>query len=155
MPDIKRILVPTDFSAPADAALTYALGLASQLGATVSLVHVFDDAMGVHSGGYVPIPPGLQGEIVADLRRRLAEVAARRGHSELNPQVLIGPVARAIVDGARESQADLIVMGTHGRHGMAHLLLGSVAERVVRTATCPVLTVRPPDATAGAAEAAG
>jgi len=46
-------------------------------------------------------------------------------------------------------------MGTHGRHGMAHLLLGSVAERVVRTATCPVLTVRPPDATAGAAEAAG
>lgn len=144
MADIKRILVPTDFSEPADAALTYALALAAKLGATVSLVHVFDDPAGIHSGEYVPMPADMRAEILADLRRRLAEVAVKRGHSELNPQVLVGPTARSIVEGARDSKADLIVMGTHGRHGMAHLLLGSVAERVVRTAACPVLTVPPP-----------
>ena len=147
MSDIKRILVPTDFSMPADAALTYALDLASKLGATVSLVHVFDDPSGIQSGEYVPMPAEMRGELLAALRRRLAEVAAKRGHSELNPQVLIGPTARTIVDTARESGADLIVIGTHGRHGMSHLLLGSVAERVVRTAACPVLTVRPPQPT--------
>jgi nucleotide-binding universal stress UspA family protein len=144
MTDIKRILVPTDFSEPADAALTYALELASKLGATVSLVHVFDDPSGIHSGEYVPMPAEMRGQILADLRRRLADVVSKRGHSELNPQVLVGPTAQAIVDGARDVGADLIVMATHGRHGMAHLLLGSVAERVVRTAACPVLTVRPP-----------
>ena len=142
MADIKRIVVPTDFSAPADAALTYAIDLASKLGATVSLVHVFDDPSGIHSGEYVPMPSEMRGEILADLRRRLAELVATRGHSELNPQVLIGPTARTIVESARESGADLIVIGTHGRHGVSRLLMGSVAERVVRTATCPVLTVR-------------
>jgi universal stress protein A len=146
MADIKRILVPTDFSQPADGALTYALDLARTLGATVSLVHVFDDESGIHSGEYVPMPAEKRNEILADLRRRLNDVVAKRGHSELNPEVLIGPIARSIVESARDSKADLIVMGTHGRHGMAHLLLGSVAERVVRTATCPVLTVRPPAA---------
>jgi nucleotide-binding universal stress UspA family protein len=142
MADIKRILVPTDFSAPADAALTYAIDLASKLGASISLVHVFDDPSGIHTGEYVPMPSEMRGEIVADLRRRLAELVAKRGHSELNPQLLVGPTARTIVETARDSGADLIVIGTHGRHGMSRLLIGSVAERVVRTATCPVLTVR-------------
>ena len=150
MADIKRILVPTDFSEPADGALTYALDLAAKLGATVSLVHVFDDESGIHSGEFVPMPAEMRNEILADLRRRLNEVVAKRGHSELNPEVLIGPTARRIVESARDSKADLIVIGTHGRHGMAHLLLGSVAERVVRTASCPVLTVRPPAAGAWA-----
>jgi nucleotide-binding universal stress UspA family protein len=148
MADIKRILVPTDFSAPADEALTYALDLASKLGAKVSLVHVFDDPSGIHSGEYVPMPAEMRSEIVADLRRRLAEVAAKRGQSELSPEVLVGPTAKSIVEAANDSQADLIVMGTRGRHAISRLLLGSVAERVVRTATCPVLTVRSP---AGAA----
>jgi universal stress protein A len=147
MVDIKRILVPTDFSEPADAALTYALGLASKLGAEVSLVHVFDDPSGIHVGEYVPMPAEMRGDILAHLRRRLADVVAKHGHSELSSKVLIGPTARSIVEDARDSQADLIVMGTHGRHGMAHLLVGSVAERVVRTSTCPVLTVRTPSAT--------
>lgn len=142
MADIKRIIVPTDFSAPAEAALTYALDLAAKLGAKVSLVHVFDDLSGIQSGPYVPMPTEMRSEILADLRRRLADVAAKRGHSELNPEVLIGPTAKSIVEAASDSQADLIVMGTHGRHAIPHLLLGSVAERVVRTAACPVLTVR-------------
>lgn len=149
MADIKRILVPTDFSGPADAALTYALGLASKLGAEVSVVHVFDDPSGIRSGEYVPLPAEMRGEILADLRRRLADVVAKHGDSQLTSQLLTGPTARSIVEGARDSQADLIVMGTHGRHGMAHLLLGSVAERVVRTSICPVLTVRTPSVTGG------
>lgn len=144
MTEIKRILVPTDFSEAADAALTYAIDLAAKLGASVSLIHVFDDpfANGVYSGEYIPMPADMRAEIIADLRRKLAEAVARRGHSEMNPEVLVGSTARTIVDGAAERNADLIVMGTHGRGGMAHLLLGSVAERVVRTASCPVLTIR-------------
>lgn len=146
MADIKRILVPTDFSEPAEAALIYALGLAAKLGAKVSVVHVFDDQSGILVGEYVPMPAEMRSNILADLRRRLNEVVTKLGHSELNPEVLIGPTARSIVESARDSKADLIVMGTNGRHGVAHLLLGSVAERVVRTAACPVLTVRPPSA---------
>lgn len=146
MTDITRILVPTDFSVQADAALTYAIGLASKFGATVTLVHVFDDpfgAGGVYSGEYMPIPAEMRDEMLADLRRRLAEAVARGGHSEVTTQLLVGPIAKTIVGAAREHGADLIVMGTHGRSAVAHLLLGSVAERVVRTAPCPVLTVRP------------
>ena len=148
MTEIRRILVPTDFSAPADVALTYALDLAAKLGATVSLVHVFDDATGIHAGPYVPTPPDIRTKILAELRQHLTDMAAKRGHSELNPEVLLGPTAQSIVDAARAAQADLIVMGTHGRHAVPHLLLGSVAERVVRTAHCPVLTVRLPAARA-------
>jgi len=144
MTEIKRILVPTDFSEPADKALTYALDLAAKLGASVTLIHVFDDpfANGVYTGEYMPIPAHIREEILADLRRKLADAVARRGHSEVNLEVQFGSTARTIVDGAAERNIDLIVMGTHGRGGMAHLLLGSVAERVVRTASCPVLTVR-------------
>jgi nucleotide-binding universal stress UspA family protein len=153
MASIKHIVVPTDFSEPADAALTYGIELARQLGATVSLVHVFEDpTVAVFSDQYVPFPPEVRGELLADVRRRLADEIARRGYSEMTPVVLVGQTARAIVETARERHADLIVMGTHGRHGMAHLLLGSVAERVVRTAPCPVLTVRPPEAHVRAAE---
>ena len=144
MTEIKRILVPTDFSEPADKALTYALDLAAKLGASVTLIHVFDDpfANGVYTGEYMPIPAHIREEILADLRRKLADAVARRGHSEVNLEVQFGSTARTIVDGAAERNIDLFVMGTHGRGGMAHLLLGSVAERVVRTASCPVLTVR-------------
>jgi nucleotide-binding universal stress UspA family protein len=108
-------------------------------------VHVFDDpfvAGGVFSGEYAPVPQEMREEILQDLRRRLADTVATHGHSELSPQVLIGPTARTIVESAQNVNADLIVMGTHGRGGLSHLLLGSVAERVVRTAECPVLTVR-------------
>jgi universal stress protein A len=141
---INHILVPTDFSDAADAALTYALTLGQQVDAPVSLVHVFDDpdAMTVYSEQYIPMPPEMRERLLADIRQQLAERIARTGHKDVTTEVLTGVTAKAIVDGARDRHADLIVMGTHGRHGMAHLLLGSVAERVVRTAACPVLVVR-------------
>jgi nucleotide-binding universal stress UspA family protein len=148
MKPITHILVATDFSDSADEALTYALTLADQVGATARLVHVFDDpgAIGLYSDGYVPMPAETRAEILAEIRRQLAARAAAAGRKDLPSEVLTGSPARTIVDAARQHQCDLIVMGTHGRHGMAHLLLGSVAERVVRTAACPVLVVRRPSA---------
>ncbi len=137
-----RILVPTDFSDTSDAALTYATSVAAAFGASLHLVHVFEDpftAGTLASEVYAPIPPEVRKQVLADLQTRLdARLPAGGGTTA----VLTGTTARAITDYAREQQADLIVMGTHGRGGMAHLLLGSVAERVVRTASCPVMTVR-------------
>lgn len=146
MATITRILVPTDFSESADQALTYALKLAEGVGAAVRLVHVFDDPddVGLYSHMYVPMPAELRTQIVADLRKQLAaRVATAADAKTVVAEVLTGRPAQAIVDDANAHQCDLIVMGTHGRHGVAHMLLGSVAERVIRTAACPVLVVRP------------
>lgn len=153
MSEIKRILVPTDFSEPADAALTYALDLAAKVGARVSLVHVFDDPFigGMYTAEYVPMPPEMRAQILEGLRKQLRDLVEKHGNPDLSAQVLVGPTAKTIVEAAGDRPTDLIVMGTHGRHGMAHLLLGSVAERVVRTAQCPVLTVRPQAVAAAAA----
>jgi nucleotide-binding universal stress UspA family protein len=142
MTNIKRILVPTDFSEPADEALDHALFLAQALGATISLAHVFQDpyAAAFVSEQYVPMPAALREEALDEVRHHLAARVARSGRRDMTTEILSGPAAQAIVERGRD--ADLIVMGTHGRHGMAHLLMGSVAERVVRLAPCPVLTVR-------------
>ena len=144
MSDIKRILVPTDFSEPADAALAYALDLARMFGAAVSLVHVFDDPIDqtLFTEQYIPVPPDLRDELLRTARKRLEDRVLRAAGSDISFAILVGPTAQGIVNGARDQEADLIVMGTHGRRGAAHLLLGSVAEQVIRTAPCPVLTVR-------------
>ena len=147
MTPITRMLVPTDFSESADDALAYALTVAEQVGATVRLVHVFDDpdAVGLYSHMHVPMPSEMRAEIMSNVHRELTARAAT-GQRHVPSEVLTGAPAKTIVDTAKQHQCDLIVMGTHGRHGMAHLLLGSVAERVVRTAVCPVLVVRRPSA---------
>jgi nucleotide-binding universal stress UspA family protein len=89
----------------------------------------------------------MRAALLADIRRQLATRTTTAGHENVTTEVLTGaPTAPAIVEAATQNRCDLIVMGTHGRHGMAHLLLGSVAERVVRTAGCPVLVVRHPNA---------
>ncbi len=144
MTPITRILVPTDFSDCADFALNYALTLADKVGATVSLLHVFDDPyeLRIYSEQYVPMPPEWRAGIIEDIRRQLAERVATSGRKDVTTEILTGTAAKAIVEGARAQHCDLIVMGTHGRHGVAHMLLGSVAERVIRTAHCPVLVVR-------------
>jgi len=144
MSNIKRILVPTDFSEPADAALAYALDLARFFGAAVSLVHVFEDPTDqtLFSEQYIPVPPDLRDELLGTVRRRLEDRVHRAAGSDISFAVLVGPTAQGIIGGARDQEADLIVMGTHGRRGVEHLLLGSVAEQVIRTAPCPVITVR-------------
>ncbi len=142
---IKRILVPVDFSAPSRAALWRASELAATLGASVELLHVLDlpEPQLMTGRGYVPIPPEYRQELVRQAEAHLKEwletanVPATVQHAlgEGRPSV-------EIVSYSREHGIDLIVMGTHGRGGVSHLLIGSVAERVVRTAPCPVMTVR-------------
>jgi nucleotide-binding universal stress UspA family protein len=140
---LDHILVATDFSEPADTALTYGRALAAKFGATLHVLNVVDDlfARSVGLEGYAGLDPELQREIEAAAAKQLRSLVA----SEAIP---VKPVTRtsnapaqAIVDYALRSKIDLIVIGTRGRGGVAHLLMGSVAERVVRTASCPVLTV--------------
>ena len=147
MSTIARILVPTDFSAASDAALTYARSLARQFGASINLVHVFEDPFtsGAFIGdGTVTMPLDLR----ESLERLATEQLAARHAEHLgvlplsSTDLLTGPTAKRIVEHAEKTRADLIVMGTHGRSGLSHLLLGSVAEKVVRDAPCSVLTVR-------------
>lgn len=128
MPYAARILVPTDFSPLSALALDHAVALASLCRASIHLVHVHADSS----------PPGAGGE------PRLAALVSRCGGDRLvvTSQVCAGPPAATIVQVAADRAVDLIVIGTHGRQGLAHLMLGSVAEQVVRTAPCPVLIVR-------------
>jgi nucleotide-binding universal stress UspA family protein len=149
---ITRILVPTDFSATADAALDYAFALAERFGASVLLLHVLDDpfvADGMAAEAYITEAPVLRTAMLQEAREKLSHrTGPRAPRVRAETEVLFGHGARTIADYAAEHGADLIVMGTHGRTGMAHLLLGSVAEQLVRTAPCPVLTVRHPEARA-------
>jgi len=146
MTEIARIVVPVDFSRHADRAIEYALTLAKPLGACVELLHVVEDPFA--SGGwgsevYVPDIEGLRQKALEDATARLeaCRSAIPAGEVPIVATVRMGHVAQTIVDYAKAVQADLIVMGTHGRTGLAHFIIGSVAERVVRLAPCPVLTV--------------
>jgi glycine betaine transporter len=144
---IARILVPVDFSAYSERALEYATALAARLGASLHLLHVVEDPIATGAwGGETAIlnVTELREELLADAERRLVSYcdAAKRALVPVEPAVRLGLTAITIVDHATSLGADLIVMGTHGRTGMSHLLMGSVAESVLRHAPCPVLTVR-------------
>lgn len=141
---ITRILVPTDFSADANAAFTYALGLARKFDAPVHLLHVVEDplAAGVWSSEiYTAEIAGLQVNLVRDAEERLRR-SVPDDAGTVSSEVRTGNAAKQIVEAARATNTDLIVMGTRGRTGLAHVIMGSVAERVVRLAPCPVLTLR-------------
>jgi len=145
----ERILIPTDFSEPSDVALTYGLELARAFRATAIVIHVVKDRFArVFGDGIVVSTPELQADHENSARRRL-DLLLHGGHRDL-PEVQTTVIvssapADAIAGYARDADIDLIVIGTHGRGGMAHFLLGSVAERVVRIAPCPVLTARHPE----------
>ena len=148
---LKKILVATDFSEPSEAALAYGREFARSFGAALTLVHVVDDIMarsyGI-DGGVVLTDPDLQRQFEASARQQANVAISDEDRVQLKAEVLIlvsNAPATAIITYARDASTDLIVMGTHGRGGMAHLLMGSVSERVVRTAPCPVLTVRHPE----------
>jgi universal stress protein A len=142
---LKNVLVATDFSEPSEAALLYGRELASRLGATLHVLHVAPVMNNIAAANYVAIPPDLQQDIEDDARRRLHRLVVdtdRSGPPSI-PVLLTGSSpAAAIMDYAKHHEIDMIVLGTHGREALAHLVLGSVAERVVRLAPCPVLTVR-------------
>jgi nucleotide-binding universal stress UspA family protein len=138
---LKRILVPTDFGEAADAALRYGQTLAERFGADLHVLHVVDN-------------PFLQARfadsaaVEASARHQLAHRVATAAASGCHAQAVVrkfDSAEDAIVAYARSEAIDLIVMGTHAREGAVHLLMGSIAERVVRVASCPVLVVRHPE----------
>jgi len=140
-----HILVPTDFGPAADAAFVYAKELAQRFGARLSLLHVVTDpsAMGTWTPElYVPAPQETREGFLRAAREKLQQALSveERERFSVTNEVRIGSAADTIQELAREQHVDLIVMGTHGRRGLAHMFLGSVAERVVRGAPCPVLT---------------
>jgi universal stress protein A len=140
----KNILVPTDLSEGAEQALDYACELAQKLGATVNFLNVISvPAMGVPELG-VALTGSVMDAVVKDNQAALDKLAeTRRGQVIVGQTLLrVGDARDVINETATELNIDLIVMGTHGRRGVSRFLMGSVAETVVRSAPCPVLTVR-------------
>ncbi|HYV36929.1 MAG TPA: universal stress protein [Gemmataceae bacterium] len=148
MIDLHRILVPTDFSQQSHNALKYAAAFADKFGAELYLLHVVQDLSlflpDAISGTPPYLPPADQMMTVV---RESLDRLAREQLASLKVHCLVreGPPFVEIITCARENDIDLIIMGTHGRGILAHMLMGSVAEKVVRKAPCPVLTVRDPE----------
>ena len=144
-PPIERIVVATDFSEGSDAAMERAFALARALGASLDLVHVLDTALlaAPASLGGMPLvdPEPLMNQIDIALAARVAK--ATEAGLRCQSSSLDGYPAKEIVRHAEKTGADLIVIGTHGRTGIAHVIMGSVAQRVVQRASCPVLVVPP------------
>ena len=144
MSSFTRILVPTDFGVEAGAALAAAASLARALGASIHLLHVAPDPVYAFSS---PEVYGidwvrLRDDIVADAKARLAALARTVPDVRTTSDVVVGRPAETIARTAEEISAGLIAMGTHGRGVLGQLLIGSVADRVIRLARCPVMTVR-------------
>lgn len=143
-PDIKRILVPIDFSSNSRVALDYAYGLAGKFDAALHLIHVCEvpsmltGSMDAYAMAYTDWSQRLGDEAERELEKLRPALAG----VTVTTEVLFGNPARAIVAAIATSGADLIVMGTHGHGPLMQAVMGSVAERVVRHADCPVLTVR-------------
>lgn len=146
---LKSILVATDFGEASGAALAYGRELARTFGATLHVLHVADDVY-VRLGGdaYMAVLPELQRDLEVAAQKQLDELLIDNDPVPLPVKTAVitsSATAAAIVQYAHDLDIALIVVGTHGRGAMAHLLMGSVAERVVRSASCPVLTVRHPE----------
>jgi nucleotide-binding universal stress UspA family protein len=149
MKPFKRILVPVDFSPHADEAIRTAADVSRRYDASVTIVHVYETVAYTLPEGYVLYTPAQMADILSEFQKLLAsskQKAEAAGALRVETTQLQGAVANEVVDFARQQGFDLIVMGTHGRSGLKHALLGSVAERVLRKADCPVLTVRVPEA---------
>jgi nucleotide-binding universal stress UspA family protein len=146
MLSLKTVLVPTDFSDASESALRYGKAMAEAFGATLHVVHVMEDLL-AHAWAaevYVSSMPQLRDEIEKESRQRLETLlgAEDRKRFRAETALLAGNPFLEIIRYAKANEVDLIVMGTHGRGPIAHMLLGSVAEKVVRKSPCPVLTVR-------------
>ena len=146
MLEIRQILAPTDFSRHAEAALRYACGLAQRLGSTLHLLHVLPDVVPV--GPDPMLAPSLPPEYYTETENQSLEALCKAVDptwgkpAGIQTAVRWGGAVEGIVGYATDMAIDLIVIATHGRTGLSHVLLGSVAERIVREAPCPVLTIR-------------
>jgi nucleotide-binding universal stress UspA family protein len=140
----KRILVPTDFSTPAAAALNDAKAIAEAFAASLLVLHVLDDPlpgfkMPDHVCPVEAIRKQLEREAAEQLGKLLTPDERQKFRAELTTEW--GSPYAKVLEFAKKHQVDLIVMGTHGRGAIGHWIMGSVAERIVRLAPCPVLTV--------------
>jgi nucleotide-binding universal stress UspA family protein len=139
----KKILVPTDFSEPSEAAVAYAVGLAQELGAEVHVVHSFELPLVGFPDGVLAVSAEMASRIIDASETALARIReeyAARGVT-LETSLEQADPREGVLAAAKKNGADLIVMGTHGRRGLARALIGSVTEAVVRTSPVPVLTV--------------
>ncbi|MCE9528861.1 MAG: universal stress protein [Planctomycetales bacterium] len=139
--NVKKILVPVDFSSGSEAALDLATSLARDSGAKLLLTYVQVTPLPVGGGEFMyvePVPP------TDELRARLMKVLPKDPKIPVEHCLLNGDPADCIVKLAEDEKVDFIVMGTHGRRGLTRILMGSVAELVVRWAKCPVVTVKAP-----------
>jgi len=142
---VNKILVPTDFSEPSRRALEYAAELAIRYPAPLVLAHVYTNPVVTVPDGVVMMTPTDVANLLAQLERGLIQERDRAlalGVREIDTALVEGTAWHEIVNLAKQRRCDLIVMGTHGRGGLSHFLLGSVAEKVVRHADGAVMTVR-------------
>jgi universal stress protein A len=137
----KKILFPTDFSHTGDAALELATSLAREHGATLLIVHV-EEPPAAYGGGEMYY--GMPDPVTADLEKMLSDIVPTDPQVRYEHRLITGDPATAVARLAEQEGAEMIVMGTHGRTGLLRLLMGSVAEAVVRRAPCPVLTLKQP-----------
>lgn len=145
MPRYQRILVPTDFSEGVKEALSHAAALGREYKSTLILLHVLDSRF--YPSGFFPSYDyftRLLTEFKAKAKAEMENLSRspRFRGIPLESQIREGDPATAIVEAAKDEKADLVVMGTHGQTALEHVLVGSTAEKVVRTCPCPVLTVR-------------
>jgi len=141
----EKILVPVDFTLHSSEAIRRAVDLAQHYGAALTLIYVYEPLDYALPEGYALYTPEQAGRLMEEFKDRLRALVRdveAMGVGAVESHVLNGGAAVEIVNYAQEHGFDLIVMGTHGRTGLSHLLMGSVAERVLRTAHCPVLTVK-------------
>jgi nucleotide-binding universal stress UspA family protein len=148
---IHHVLVPIDFSPYAGQALDYAIALAQKLQARITLLHVIQPQLiaGADMGAW-PSPSFIE-ELETAIMGDMEGYRARVTDAGLEGEIVVvhGVPFQEILNTAKARQVDLIIMGTHGRTGLPHILLGSVAERVARMAPCPVLVARQPTPVAG------
>ena len=150
MINLRRILVPTDFSRSSENALRYGAAFAEKFAAELFVLHVFQDLSLFQPEAVALSPAALAPPMDQMIQAAQAALQCVLGDGRfkgltVHPEVREGTPAEAIASFAKEKDIDLIVMGTHGRGWLAHVLLGSVTEKVVRKAPCPVLTVRHPE----------
>lgn len=146
MLNISCILHPTDFSANSQAAFPIACALARDYGARLLVLHVFERPVISQGGVMTPPPPTTFPEEREAAQLQLMKVLAPKGDVRVEHRFEEGDPVTGILQVVKEIHSDVIVMGTHGRTGLARLLMGSVAEKVIRQATCAVLTVKNPTA---------
>ena len=146
---IKNVLVATDFSEPSTVALDYGRELARTYEASLHVLHVTEDLRWRFAADATPaFPADAQEAIEAAARARMNALLTDEDRAQLYARAVVQTAvspAESIVEYARTEAVDIIVIGTHGRSGFSRVLMGSVAERVVRLAPCPVLTVRHPE----------